>query len=287
MRDRPVQPLFPAAWVYFKRWRSLRWFLLLMIPVAISAAAAVSRGRILGCAALLIMGGLAAALLFAALCGWALVEPAAAERVPDCLLWGTVPFAIILLRACWRALRSLRRSSDGALAATVGLWRPRIVVAPRLAEALDPDALAAAVEHERMHARHRDPLRMWLAQLGTDLLWPWPSAGARFLFWRRSIDLARDEEARLNGVAGPDLAAAILGALRYSRGPVPAHVVTLTGDESFVAERIARLLRPLELDAPRARRRGAMWMLALAIAAATACGTAFGERVVHTLLAVV
>ena len=226
-----------------------------------------------------------AVLLFAALCGWALVEPADAERVPNCLLWGAVPFAAIVVRAAWRALRSLASSHQGQAIATVGLMRPRIILSPRIAEALDEQALAAAFEHERAHARHRDPLRLWLAQLGTDLLWPWPAAHSRFQCWRRALELARDEEAQSRGVAGPDLAAAILVSLRLSRGGGSSNAATLGGDEPLVAERIACLMRPLETEAPKANAR---WLLALAvgIALAVLLGREFGERAVRVFLAV-
>ncbi|HEX7409818.1 MAG TPA: M56 family metallopeptidase [Candidatus Binatia bacterium] len=228
-----------------------------------------------------------AVLVFAALCGWALVEPACAERVPNCLLWGALPFAAVVARAAWRALRSLTGSPQNQAVATVGLVRPRIILPPEIAETLDEYALAAALEHERAHACHRDPLRIWLAQLGSDLLWPWPTARSRFLCWRRALELARDEEARLRGIAGPDLAAAILAALRCGRGGGSLSTATLGGDESFVKERITRLMQALETEAPQAKKRS-LWLLALAagVVLAVVLGTEFGERVMRTLLAV-
>lgn len=227
-------------------------------------------------------------LLFAALCGWALVEPADAEPVPNCLLWGALPFAAVVARAAYRALWSLASARGDHLLATVGWLRPRVVLSPRIATALDPQALAAALEHERAHVRHRDPLRLWLAQLGSDLLWPWPAAEARFHSWRRALELARDEEARLHGVAGADLGAAILAALRLCQDGGSLTAATLGGDESFVEERIARLLRPLEND-PLPAKKGAWWPLAMAagISLAVLLGSEFGERAVRALLAVV
>ena len=227
-----------------------------------------------------------AGLLLAALCGWALVEPADAERVPNCLLWGAVPFAAIVVRAAWRAWRSLANAHQDQAIATVGLMRPRIILSARIAKALDERALAAAIEHERAHVRHRDPLRLWLAQLGSDLLWPWPAAQSRLECWRRALELARDEEARLRGVAGPDLAAAILASLRLSRGRASLSAAALGGDESLVADRITCLMRPLETAAPQAKR--GFWLLALAVGTilALVLGTAFGERAVRILLAV-
>ncbi|MFI5367056.1 MAG: M56 family metallopeptidase [Candidatus Binatia bacterium] len=229
-----------------------------------------------------------AVLLFAALCGWALVEPACAERVPNCLAWAAVPFAVVAIRAAWRAVRSLMRSHQDVAVATVGVWRPWIILSPRVAAALDAQALAAALDHERVHAQHRDPLRLWLAQLGCDLLWPWPMASARFLCWRQALELARDEEARLNGAAGPDLAAAILGALRFSHAGASPSAATLGGDASFVQDRIARLMRPVDAEALPSNRR-MLWLCAVAVSvtAAVLLGTEFGERVVRALLALV
>jgi Zn-dependent protease with chaperone function len=229
-----------------------------------------------------------AVIVFAALCGWALVEPADAERVPNCLLLGAVPFAAVVVRATWRAVRSMVSCHQDQAIATVGLMRPRIILSPRIAKALDEQALAAAFEHERAHARHRDPLRLWVAQLGSDLLWPWPAAHARFQCWRRALELARDEEARLCGVAGPDLAAAILAALRCSRADASLSAAALGGDEALVAERIARLMRPLETEAPPADERS-FWRLALAagITLAVLLGTEFGERAVRAFLGAV
>jgi len=228
-----------------------------------------------------------AALLLAALCGWALVEPAAAERVPNGLLVGALPFVAVLLRAAWRAVRSLTTAQATLTIATVGLFRPRIRLSARIAATLDEPALTAAVAHERAHVRHRDPLRIWLAQLGSDLLWPWPMADARFQCWRQALELARDEEARLlGGIAGPDLAAAILGALRSSKG-TSVTAATLGGDAAFVKERIARLMQPLATGAPQTNSR-TVWLftVVLGVLLAALLGTEFGERVVRGFLLV-
>ncbi|HVO24674.1 MAG TPA: M56 family metallopeptidase [Candidatus Margulisiibacteriota bacterium] len=229
-----------------------------------------------------------AVLLFAALCGWALVEPADAEPVPACLLWAAVPFASVMVRAACRAVRSLVSARQDYAVATVGLFRPRIVVSARVAEALDAPALVAAIAHERAHVRHRDPLRLWLAQLGSDLLWPWPAAYARFRCWRQALELARDEEVRIRGVAGMDLAAAIVTALRFNQSSGAPGAATLGGDASFAAARIARLLRPLESTATPVNR-GALWPLAVAVGVSLAVllGRAYGECVVRSFLAVV
>lgn len=227
-----------------------------------------------------------AVLLFAALCGWAFVEPANAERVPAGMLWSLAPFAVVAVRAAWRSWRSLAAAHDERAIATVGLLRPRIVLSPQLANGLDADALTAAVAHERAHASHRDPLRLWLAQLATDLLWPWPSARRRFRCWQQALEQARDEEARRKGVNGPDLAAAILASIRLERRAALANAATLTGDEAVLAERITRLMRPLD-ENERPMDTPVVWLAALGVAAALALwtGIEFGETAVRALLA--
>jgi hypothetical protein len=225
-----------------------------------------------------------AGLVFAALCGWALAEPADAERVPNCLLWGALPFAAVGVRAAWRALRSLASAHQDHVIATVGLLRPRITVAAHIASALDERALAAAFAHERAHVRHRDPLRLWLAQLGSDLLWPWPTASSRFRCWQRALELARDEEARLSGIAGPDLAAAILASIRLSRANASVSA-TLAGDAAVVADRVTRLMRPLETEALAMNTR-VLWLAASAagVTVAVLLGIEFGEPALRTFL---
>ena len=103
--------------------------------------------------------------------------------------------------------------------------------------------MVAALEHERAHVRGRDPLRIWLASIVTDMQWPWPPARRRFTAWLRALEIARDDEARANGVRGADLAAAIL-AIATAQRALPTHCATapLTDDSRRLQDRIARLL---------------------------------------------
>ena len=221
------------------------------------------------------------------LCGWALSQPdPVPERVGFLLFVAAVPFAIVGGRALLRALWSLCRSPRRYGFATIGLLRPRIVVAPELEQALDPRALQAALAHERTHVRHYDPLRIWLAQFVTDLQWPCASARTRFTRWLASLELARDDEARAGGVEGADLAAAVLGSLRYQMG-FTAAVATLIGQPEALSARIARLLRPLPPTATGgeppyhivAGGLATVWALAIAL------GLLFGEPLIGSLLA--
>jgi Zn-dependent protease with chaperone function len=225
-----------------------------------------------------------ALIVFALLCGWVSVEPADAEPAPVALMLAALPFALVFVRALWRASRSLQTSRARHTIATVGFIRPRIILSPSFADAVDADAMNAAMEHERAHVRHRDPLRLWLAQFGTELQWPAPAAATRLREWRRALEIARDDEARAQGVAGPDLAAAILVSLRLSRGDFAGGAAGLA-EEAFIKERVVRLLQPLEAEAPADRRLSPiLFLLVMAIPLAILIGLEFGERIIGSLL---
>lgn len=233
--------------------------------------------------------------------GWALTE---SDPVSDRLgvwalyaLWA--PFAVIFGRAAMRAVWALLRRAPDCGVSTIGLIRPQTVFSPFLARQLDDVTIRAALAHELAHARHRDPLRVWLAQIVTDLQWPWPAAQSRLEAWLIALELARDEEARESGVDGADLAAAVLASVRFLHRLAPqqhasldgtpfAHAC-LIGDSGVLRERVSRLLAPL----PEASSGGApglsfetvvLLLVPLLLIAGT-LGIVYGERVMHPLLA--
>ena len=238
------------------------------------------------------------ALLVAAwLCGWALREP---DPVDDplgrlVLIGACFPFGVVTVRAVLRAIWALFREPVDAGISTVGLFRPRILFSPFLAKSLDEGMLHAAWQHEQAHARHYDPLRIWLAQFATDLQWPWPWARKRFDAWLEALECARDDEARCHGVSGADLAAAVLAMARRTSSihsptiDVRMHA-SLIGDPQALQKRIARLLVPLpELQiepaqGPAGFPKIEVWLAGL-LTMACALGTVYGEPVMHALLA--
>jgi hypothetical protein len=161
------------------------------------------------------------------------------------------------------------------------------VFAPQLAKRLDDRAIEAALAHERAHVRHRDPLRIWVAQFVTDLQWPWGSAQRRFSSGLAAVEEARDDEARAAGVEGADLAAALVGSLRFQSAQCCTGGVGLIGQREVVQARIARLLRPLpDAVLPRDSSRIAIAaLLVLTLVLAMGLGVACGERVIRPLLA--
>ena len=166
--------------------------------------------------------------------------------------------------------------------ATVGLLRPRVVIADGLDDTLDPEAMAAALAHERVHVRRRDPLRIWLAQLATDLQWPNPSARQRFQRWLASLELARDEEARLEGASGADLAAAVVAVAKMERLEPGTVMAALTGAEASLKSRIRRLLDPLPPD-DVGRSRIVAVAVVLSLAAGVLAGVEYGDVLLRAL----
>jgi hypothetical protein len=181
--------------------------------------------------------------------GWALQEPEDSDERFAALDW----MVAALVLALWaRALARLARSIVARPAlpiAVVGIALPRIVVDPELQRLLDADAFAAALAHEATHVRHRDPLRIALAQFATDLQWPWPQPRRRLASWRQMLEEVRDDEAVLDGTCPDDLAAAIVGAARWSARGAGASL----GDHP-IERRIRRLLDEVtRARAPRSR----------------------------------
>jgi hypothetical protein len=222
------------------------------------------------------------AIAVAILCGWRLQEPPVTDEplTPSVLLF-IVPVGIFALRCLWRAVQALRRPTVAPPIATVGLLRARISISPTLDQVLDPAAMSAALAHERAHARHRDPLRIFLGQVITDLQWPSPFARRRFESWLSALELARDEEARLAGAAGEDLAAAVVAVARLGVTSSRA-LAGLTGAEASLAARVRRLLAPVPVIGMR-RRWVAPLCLGLALTLGVIAGATHGDAFMRAL----
>ena len=156
-----------------------------------------------------------------------------------------------------------------------------MVLSDELIARLDVDALEAVKAHEAAHVRHRDPLRIWLAQLVTDLQWPWPAAQERFTRWRQVLELARDEEARLSGADGADLAAAILLAARMYNPPMTG--APLIEGRVGLEERVTRLLAPLHSADIPVRTTGTLALLPVSMIGVLS-GVRFGEGLVQAIV---
>lgn len=227
-----------------------------------------------------------AALALAVLIGWGLQEPGETDELLRPLATLAIaPFALIWLRAGWRAAWALRQPARAPLAATVGVVRPRVQLAERLRRDLDDGQLAAVLAHEEAHVQHHDPLRIWLAQLATDLQWPNPGARARLRDWHSALELARDEEARRAGVAGEDLAAAIVLTARLDGHRHGAALAHLTGAEHELVERVRRLLAPLSPTTAVGRRAlfTSVVVVAVTLSLSLLAGFRFGDSLIRAL----
>lgn len=223
----------------------------------------------------------AASIAIAAVIGWAVVEPEDAEVMP--LLWflAALPLAVVWLRAVIRSIRAALPRECG-VAETHGFLRPRVRISARLIEALDPIAIEAAVAHEEAHVRHRDPLRIWFAQLVTDLQ-ATRAARRRFEQWLVALEHARDDEARQHGIEGEDLAAAMIAAARLQVGASTHAGARLTGADCALRARVERLLHPLPAPTVAPRRPVSVrWVLGWC--GALLAGALVGEHVVRVLL---
>ncbi len=231
------------------------------------------------------------------LCGWALRQPDPVRGHVDraLLVAACLPFALVAIRAAARSLRALVREPVPLPVCTAGLLQPRVVFSPFFARTLDDAQIRAAWEHEQAHVRHRDPLRIWLAQIATDLQWPWPWARERFDAWLQVLEWARDDEARSRGASGVDLAAAVLATARQFApgGRQAAPDAALAGDAGSLQLRIGRLLAPLPVGGASKARAGSGDRVAAAAAGAlvvtaivlvVASGALYGNAVLHPFL---
>ena len=224
---------------------------------------------------------LPAILSFAAILGWVSREPANAEALPALVIIAGVPSAMLLLRVILFAARTARYKATNKATGTVGILRPRILIADDLRDILDAHALLAVVAHERAHSRHRNPLRLWLARIVTELQGRSRAAVERYDEWRHAVELARDEEARRSGIRGEDLAGAVLEATKLAAVPSPSLVRLLSSDR--LQERIDALLRPLPPLDVLLPWRSSLRPIAVTtlLVGCAAAGSAWGELLVR------
>ena len=219
------------------------------------------------------------------LLGWAASEPALAEVLPVSLFLLSFGVLVIWLRAVGRGVRAAAAKPTGP-AFTYGLLRPLVAISRPFSSLLEAPALAAVLAHEAAHARHRDPLRILIAQLWTDLQWPSRAAITRYTTWRTALEMARDDEARRAGVAGEDLAEALLAALSTPEFAVAGVLAPYGGLRSAesVRRRLHRLLAPLSPSGREPAPPYSTYIPVGLIAASTARGVLWGETVIRLLL---
>jgi len=227
---------------------------------------------------------LPAILFLSALLGWALMEPDDAEAMRGVPIALAAVIAIAWTRTVVRGVLALVPRRSAPLAATVGLLRPRIVLDACLGRELDAAALHAVELHERAHAGHRDPLRIWIAQLITDLQCPIPGAQARLEIWLASLERARDDEAVRNGADPVALAHALVTCAKLARHDSHVAAAHFVGSGACLKQRVRRLLEGRARELPKDPQRP---MVGIGVGALVAgvVGGVCGEKLVGWITA--
>lgn len=160
---------------------------------------------------------------------------------------------------------------DGAeaVALTTGFLRPRTFVSRGLVDALEDDELTALLAHERAHVRRREPLRRWLARVGTRPLWP---AARRAIL--RAVVLSSEQvcDAAAARETGPEAVArailrveALARRVRDRTAPTDAPSLVAGFGDGALDARIEALLGPATAAPPR-RLAAVGWLGGSAIA---------------------
>jgi hypothetical protein len=119
---------------------------------------------------------------------------------------------------------------DVAQAFCAGLWAPRVYITTGALALLTPGGLEAVLEHERHHARRRDPLRAAVARVIEQSLFFLPALGELRRGQQMLAELSADESA-VAAAAGDrsGLAAAML-SFGEDTGMDPARIDHLLGE---------------------------------------------------------
>lgn len=118
------------------------------------------------------------------------------------------------------------------------LVAPRIVISRGFLESLTADELRAALEHERYHVRHMDPLRALLGKALVEAFFLLPSLEVLRLRYEAGRELAADRRAERVCGRRPLLGALLKAVEEPGREPV---VSASLADPGFLDARITRL----------------------------------------------
>jgi len=156
------------------------------------------------------------------------------------------------LRA-WGATRALLRRGPEPLAAVVGAWRPRILAAACVREALSDEEFAQVIAHETAHVTARDNVKLLLQIISPDALTWMPAGTALTNRWRAAAELEADARAGgLDTAKRLALASALLKVARLSAATGDRSLALRMSAFDDVADRVRELLAPLPM--PNGRR---------------------------------
>ncbi|MFB5759985.1 M56 family metallopeptidase [Paenibacillus medicaginis] len=143
---------------------------------------------------------------------------------------------------------------DKPAAFTMGLLFPKIVLSSTLLSMLDQEEEAAVVYHEAYHMRHYDPLKTWLLQLCSSLLFYVPVLRHILDHYKTAREILADNEAISRTGTPAGIGSALLKLLRNpSRGTSKPLMTAVCSSfaETSINYRISRILDPHRVLTPR------------------------------------
>ena len=159
------------------------------------------------------------------------------------------------------AIRAYRISHDFPVMAIAGILRPRLFIANRLLESMEPEQLAAALAHEAGHLSSRDNLRRLLLLL-------FPLQRALDADCAAASETAADAYAAQQGSGfALDLASALVQVARMVPAgrtvAFPAGMQLLASDSAGIAGRVHRLIEMSQHEAvPRSSNKRTLALVA-------------------------
>jgi hypothetical protein len=133
-------------------------------------------------------------------------------------------------------------SDDVATPAVAGIFRP-VVLMPRVALGWSKARWNVVLLHELAHVRERDCLVGVLAELVCAVHWFDPLAWVTRAQWRKTRELAADEDVVMRGVKPSDYATHLLDvASDISAKQIPRGVLAMAGQRSELARRLERIV---------------------------------------------
>jgi cell division protein FtsI (penicillin-binding protein 3) len=144
-------------------------------------------------------------------------------------------------------------SDDVATPAVAGIFRP-VVLMPRAALAWSKSRWHVVLLHELAHVRSRDCLVNVVAELLCAVHWFDPLAWLMRAQWRKTRELAADEDVVLRGVLPSDYATHLLDvASDVGARAIPRGALAMAGQRSELARRLERIVVRGETRSPSRR----------------------------------
>jgi Zn-dependent protease with chaperone function len=138
------------------------------------------------------------------------------------------------------------------LAAVVGAWRPRILAADCVREALSDEEFLQVIAHETAHVAARDNVKLLLQIISPDALTWMPAGTALTQRWRAAAELEADARAvGLDHAKRLALASALLKVARLSTATEHGSLALRMSAADDVAARVRQLLAPLPMPSGR------------------------------------